>query len=131
MNLATGDKLQRPGPLGTWHVGIYIGRDYFGRDWVIHNDKGGVVKEDVLSTFAAGFPVSLVQRVASTWGEQQQIVARAHSLLGQKFDLLDFNCEHFANYAQTGVAHSPQLRFAIGATAFIALFAIILSGGEA
>jgi len=131
MIVQTGDKIQRPGPIGTWHVGIYLGRDYLGRDWVIHNDKGGYVKEDLLLTFSAGFPVTLVQRVASTWREQQQIVARARALLGQKFDLIGFNCEHFANYAQTGKAHSTQLRFAVGTTALLALFAIILSSSEA
>jgi len=131
MMIQTGDKLQRPGPLGTRHVGIYLGRDAWGQDWVIHNDKGGYVKEDFLSTFAAGFPVSLAQRAASTWWEQQQIVARARSLLGQKFDLINFNCEHFANYAQTGVAHSPQLGFVAGATALLAIIFIALSGRRA
>lgn len=125
MVIQTGDKIQRPGPLGTWHVGIYLGRDAWGQDWVIHNDKGGYVKEDLLTTFAAGFQVQFVQRAATTWWEQEQIVARARSLLGKKFDLINFNCEHFANYAQTGKAHSPQLWFAAGA---VALFSLIVLG---
>ncbi len=131
MSLATGDKLQRPGPLGTWHVGIYLGQDYLGRDWVIHNDKGGYVKEDLLSTFAAGHPISLAQRTARTLWEQQQIIARARSLLGQQFDLINFNCEHFANYAQAGKASSPQLRFAAGAAAVFSLILLFATGGRA
>ncbi|HEX9223255.1 MAG TPA: lecithin retinol acyltransferase family protein [Candidatus Acidoferrales bacterium] len=131
MEFAIGDKIQRPGPLGTWHVGIYLGRDYLGCEGVIHNDKGGYMKEDLLSAFAAGFQVSVAQRAARTWWEQQRIVARARSLLGQKFDLINFNCEHFANYAETGVAHSPQLRFAVGAATLFALIIVVFSRGKA
>lgn len=110
MNLQTGDMIQRPGPLRTDHVGIYLGRDAWGRQWVIHNAKSGFVHEDLLEMFAAGLPVALKSRVARNSYEQRLIVERARSLLGQKYDLLNFNCDHFATFAQTGVAFSPQLR---------------------
>jgi hypothetical protein len=42
---------------------------------------------------------------------QEEIVQRALSLLGERYDLILFNCEDLANYAQTGVAYSPQVLF--------------------
>ncbi len=131
MNFKTGDMIQRPGPLGTHHVGIYLGRDVWGREWVIHNAKGGFVREDLMEPFAAGFPVSLRNRVARTLYEQQTTLARARSLLGQKFDLLNFNCDHFATYAQTGTASSPQLRAFAGVIGIALFVGLAISGAKA
>lgn len=121
MNFQTGDEIQRQGPLGTFHVGIYLGMDAFGREWVIHNAKGGEVAEALLETFAAGFPATVRIPAPAGWYSQQHIARRARSLVGKKYDLLSFNCDHFANYAQTGVAFSPQLRSAVGAIGLVVL----------
>lgn len=115
MNFQAGDVIERPGPAGTKHRGIVAGTDSFGRLMVIHNAKDLYVKYDFMEVFAAGLPVSLVSRVARNWFEQQQIVARAQSLLGKQFDLLKFNCDHLVTFAQTGQASSPQLTIALGA----------------
>lgn len=121
MSFQIGDKIQRQGPLGTFHVGIYLGWDGFGREWVIHNAKGGEVAETPLEAFAAGLPVTVRNPAPVAWYAQQQIAQRARSLLGKKYDLLNFNCDHFANYAQTGIAFSPQLRSAAGVIGIVAL----------
>lgn len=110
MNFQHGDIIERPGPFLTMHRGVFIGFDVWGRAWVIHNAKDGYVQQDLLEVFAVGQPVSLASRTARNWYQRQQIVARAQSLLGQKFDLLNFNCDHLVTYAQSGVAVSPQLR---------------------
>jgi hypothetical protein len=68
----------------------------------------------LLETFADGQPVSLLKRVARNRQEQNLIIARAQSLLGQKFDLWKFNCEHLVTYALAGAPQSPQLGFALG-----------------
>ena len=112
--LQPGDAIQRPGPLGTMHRGIFVGADFAGRVWVIHNAKNDCVKWDLLETFAEGQPVSFLKRVARNQQEQILIIARAKSLLGQKFDLLNFNCEHLVTYALAGIPKSPQLGFAVG-----------------
>lgn len=112
--LQSGDAIQRPGPFGTMHRGIFAGFDLAGRAWVIHNAKDQFVKWDLLETFAEGQTVSFLKRVARNAYEQNLIVARAKSLVGQKFDLWTFNCDHLVTYALAGVPKSPQLGFFLG-----------------
>lgn len=90
------------------HVGIYVGPTWDGRD-VIHNAKGGCVELISLSEFANGAPVYRRIAAPDDYFQQQAIVERAMSLIGKKYDLIKFNCEHFATLAQTGRAASPQL----------------------
>ena len=63
--------------------------------------------------------------VGDYW-QRQQIADRALSLLGTRYHLLNFNCEHAANWAQTGRPESPQLKgaFAVGA---IIIFLILMA----
>lgn len=96
------------------HRGIFAGFDFAGRAWVIHNAKDQCVKWDLLEVFAEGQTVSFLKRVARNTYEQNLIIARATFLLGRKFDLWKFNCDHFVTYALAGVAKSPQLGFFVG-----------------
>lgn len=109
MHLRKGDVIKRPGPLGTDHIGLFAGSDSTGRGWVLHNAKDDRVRRELLETFAAGETVSVVRRAANTL-EGEVIIARGQSLLGQKFDLINFNCEHFVTVAISGRPISPQLR---------------------
>lgn len=105
-----GDMIERPGPFAKRHRGIFVGFDECGRAWVIHNDMGGIVCWVLFEDFAAGLPVTLVSRKACNLYEQRAIVSRAQSLLGWKYDLLNFNCDHLVTYAQDGIPTSPQLK---------------------
>jgi hypothetical protein len=105
-----GDIVERPGPFGKRHRGIFVGFDKFGRAWVIHNDMGGIVRWVLFEDFAAWLPVSLASRKARNPYQQRAIIFRAESLLGWKYDLLNFNCDHLVTYAQDGIAISPQLQ---------------------
>jgi hypothetical protein len=125
MLFLTGDIIERPGPFGKRHRGIFVGFDEYGRAWVIHNDMGGIVCWVLFEAFAAGLPVALASRKARNTYEQQAIVSRAQSLLGWKYDLLNFNCDHLVTYAQDGIASSPQLQ------GFAVAFAVALFVGLA
>jgi len=116
-----GDIIERPGPLGMKHRGIFVGYDEYGRAWVIHNDMGGIVCWTLFEDFAACLPVTLASRKARDQYEQCAI-SRAQSLLGWKYDLLNFNC---VTYAQDGIATSPQLQ------GFALAFAVALCVGLA
>jgi hypothetical protein len=103
--LQNGDMVEVINPFSfTRHVGIYAA----GRGFV-HNDKACCVALVDEATFTGGRKMRILSRVVGGWFEQEQVVQRALSLIGQPYDLLKFNCEHLAYYAQTGVARSPQL----------------------
>jgi len=97
------------------HVGIYIGNGS-----VVHNDKGGGVVLATLAEFSAGGSVILQKRVATDYFQQQAIAQRALSLLGSQFNVFHFNCEHAANWAQSGRVESEQLQ-----GAFIVILAVL------
>ncbi len=82
--------------------------------------KGGGVELISLAKFSDGCPVFIHQKAEGDRFQRQQIAKRALDLIGTQYDLINFNCEHLANFAQKGKAESPQLR---GAT-LLALFAI-------
>ena len=48
--------------------------------------------------------------------EQLIILRRAYSQIGHPYHLLIANCEHFANWAATGVAYSEQVNNASAIT---------------
>jgi hypothetical protein len=112
MQFQPGDVVKRPGPWGTDHLGLFACIDVLGQQWVIHNAKDECVRWDLLESFAAGSSVSLVRRAPNAY-EGAVIVKRAQMLLGRRYDLINFNCEHFVTCAIAGNAVSPQLRGAV------------------
>jgi hypothetical protein len=131
MPIQVGDMIRVPGAMGTYHVGIYVGRTGGRPRAVVHNAKGlGVVICD-LGEFAAGRAVELESRVPGGWWAQQRAARRALSLVGLKYDLLNFNCEHAATLAQTGEARSSQLRAAGTGLLVILGIAALARAGEA
>lgn len=99
------------------HVGIYVG----GQN-VVHNDKGGgVVVLGTLAQFSGGRLIQLHKAATGNTFERQAIANRAFALLGRKFNLWTFNCEHAATWAQSGKAESPQLQG-------FAVFALLILG---
>lgn len=109
MMIEVGDKIRVHGELGFHHHGIYVGpRGPSGED-VVRNAKGGYVASVHFDDFADGREVEVAQRRAGSWEEQEAIVRRAFSLIGRQYDLINFNCEHFANYATAGVLRSETV----------------------
>ena len=105
-----GDKLRVPGVLGTFHYGIVVGRVGSANCGVVHNAKGRGVVLSEFDEFAAGATVTLASRTPGGWWAQQQVAQRALALIGQRYDLVNFNCEHAATLAQTGRATSTQVQ---------------------
>src|SRR5258708_5193992 len=114
-----GDLIEVVGPFPR-HVGVYAA----GRG-IIHNSKGGFVQLTDPATFSGGKPMRAIWRVGGMWYEQEVAVNRAMSLIGQPYNLLNFNCEHAAYYAITGKRRSPQLGLALAALAFVGLLVLI------
>lgn len=69
-------------------------------------------------------PVEIISSPAGSCYEREIVAQRALSLLGKNYDLLNFNCEHLANYAQTGRVASPM----VAAAVIVGLVALVLLG---
>ncbi len=124
-----GDKIRVAGPFPTWHYGVVVGRREDGEILVVHNDKDlRQVVQATLADFAKDRPVEMVQRAAK--GTERAVAERAAELLGQPYDLWNFNCEHVANYAVTGEATSPQVWSALIALGVAVAGALLLRGGD-
>ena len=106
--LEIGDVIRIDRP-GYKHVGVYVGTRWFDRRDVVHNRKGGGVELTTLAGFSGGSEIFIHQKATGDYRQRQDVAKRAMQLLGTKYDLLTFNCEHAANLAQRGKAESPQL----------------------
>lgn len=94
---------------------------------VVHNDKdAGYVHETYYREFSGGAIVYLVSRKAQNDRERSIIALRARSLIGTKYELLNFNCEHAANYAETSEAVSPS----VGKIVLLGLALFVFSGKD-
>ena len=131
MILKRGDLIERPGPWLSKHRGIFAGWDAYGRAIVIHNPKDGCVEYDLFEVFADGQQVSRIEQPPRTEFERNLIVARAHSQLGKRYDILHFNCDHLVTYALAGVPSSPQLTMALGFLAVVGIGIAFFSAAEA
>lgn len=69
--------------------------------------NGGVVRQS-LEEFADGHTVTAV--AAKTRLTPEQVVARAESVLGQPYDAVKRNCDHFVAFALDKKIESPQLQ---------------------
>ncbi len=119
----TGDKVWVYGEGDVHHYGIIVIRNY--RLWVVHNSKiAGQVVLEPFEVFSGGLVVHIEKRAKV--GHEESVASQALDLIGARYNLLFFNCEHFVNYVQTGISESPQLQNAIGwATAFYAAFKLL------
>ncbi|WP_442846260.1 lecithin retinol acyltransferase family protein [Leeuwenhoekiella sp. H156] len=50
-----------------------------------------------------------VRKFSGSYYQRNDAVNRAYSKLGQKYNLISFNCEHFANWVQFGKIESAQI----------------------
>jgi hypothetical protein len=88
------------------HAGVYVGsRPGDCRD-VVHNDKAKGVLLSNLAIFSGGAGVGLHMPAAGNCFQKQAAANRALSLLGRKYDLWKFNCEH---EAEAEVSFWPQM----------------------
>lgn len=91
------------------HVGIITGRDHRGLPVVTSNSarKRGVCIESI-EEFSGGRPLRATSRESRL--STVEIVRRAQSAIGWKYDLLRFNCDHFVEWALGCEPQSQQLQ---------------------
>jgi hypothetical protein len=94
----------------TKHFAIYLGRDGHGQEIIIQNLAGVGVHLLEASEFFA--KVSRIARIEKFYGnihQQNQLLKRAEALVGMPYNLITYNCEHFANEIRYGKKESNQV----------------------
>ena len=88
------------------HYVVYVGNETF-----IGNLQDGVkvLSESELSDLLVDYEPVRIKPFEGTDFQRNQAINRAYHRLGQKYSLLNFNCEHFANWVQKGKENSVQV----------------------
>ena len=115
-NLKPGDKIVVP---KSWmrivqHHVIYLGQNHLGVHLIAENAVGLYVRVITVDQFFQENPeVTRIDRFAGDNVQRRLAIERALKKLGQPYDLINFNCEHFANYVQKGILKSDQVGWGI------------------
>lgn len=110
-NLKTGDLIVRQkGPLST-HFIVWIGVQN-GIKVVAENQTGVGVRFTSLEEALAGNSIRRLEKFGGNENQRQEIISRIKKLLGKPYDLIIFNCEHFARWVATGKIESKQVKIA-------------------
>lgn len=106
------------------HVGVISDKTINGEPTVISaSQKTSMVKEETFEDFSEGKPVELTGISGSLTG--MEVVRRARSKVGVKYQLFSLNCEHFARWCHGLKVESKQLQFFV-VLASIAIVALIV-----
>jgi len=107
------------------HHAIYLGIDKQGIEWVAENQKfAGVRLVKAQDFFSSGQTYS-VEKFSGSYEERVAAVKRALSQLGQQYDLVSYNCEHYSSYVRTGTSRSKQVENVVAGVGIFALFLFV------
>lgn len=106
------------------HLGIVTDHWKNGEQMVIScSEHCNMVVEEPMSTFRQGN--SIEQRPSPSNLSTQKVLMRARNKLGQPYDILNWNCEHFVYDSFACQKQSPQLQialFLVGVIGIVKLF---------
>jgi hypothetical protein len=126
--LRPGDQLVEPvfATCLTKHFAVYLGRLSDGQEWIAENHHltDGVRLITVQDYAVAGRSLVRIDRFSGTERERQQVVLRAVKLAGKSYDLVQYNCEHFATEVTTGLAESKQVTNVISGLVLLLLIGL-------
>ena len=108
------------------HYAVYAGVNIYEprQDLFLENKINYGVRIIDYNGFVAENPEFLrIRRFVGNEYERNLAMQRAWSLVGQKYNLLTFNCEHFANYVQNYEVKSNQVRAGLVLTGLALLLA--------
>ncbi len=120
-----GDRLvRRKGILE--HHGIYIGY-YNGQHIVAENNPPHGVRYVTYEGFLDGNNLVRVNRFTGTELQRKQIIPFIESKIGTQYNLMNYNCEHFASEIQNGKPASEQVQQVALIGIGIVVLAVVLS----
>lgn len=105
------------------HYAIYLGKDSNGNEVVAENHWiKGVNIISARDYFSSVKHIARIERFSGSELERTKALQRAFNLAGKPYDLLNYNCEHFATEVQKGRPRSNQV------TNFTVLFILFMIG---
>ena len=112
LKLLPGDRIVVPKSRWNFiqHHAIYLGTNVQG-DHVFAENKSGIgVRLVTDAEFFEGVTrITAIERFKGSKQERELAVERALSCLGIAYELIDYNCEHFANEVQYQKRESKQV----------------------
>jgi len=126
LNLQPADRLVVPKSTArlVQHHAIYLGLDENGIELIAENIAGTGVRIVTASDFLLNaIEVTRVERFTGTEAQRNWALQNAINLVGTNYDLLQFNCEHYANIVQHNRKDSIQVKtgLILGAVGIAAL----------
>jgi hypothetical protein len=82
----------------------------------------GVVRTPIAEFFNGVTSVTEIRRFMGSDRQIREALSRAESLIGKSYNLVQFNCEHYADFIQYGQARSKQVDNVFGAIGIGLLF---------
>lgn len=136
-NVKPADRLVAPksGLRVVQHHVIYLGENKFGQSLIIENKIGFGVRVITADEFFKDvIEITEIKRFSGNNYERKLAVQNALQKIGRPYDLINYNCQHFANEIQHGVAKSEQvdgffdgIKVIGGAALFIGFIAAIFN----
>jgi len=110
------------------HHAIYLGKDHFGQDLIIENKIGvGVRVITAVEFFKDSIEITRIERFRGSNDQRKLAVQTALKKASLPYNLINYNCEHFANEIQYGRIESEQVgRTAVGLMVIL-LFGLLLT----
>jgi uncharacterized protein YycO len=103
------------------HHAVYLGVDPTGTEWVAENQMFKGVRLVRARDYFSSSKKYVVVPFKGTNTQREQAVKRALSKIGAPYNLINYNCEHYASYVQTGRPQSKQVGNAIAAASLAVL----------
>lgn len=130
-DLQIGDRLIRDKFIFSKHHVIYAGINN-GVPIVAENQMNKGVIYSSLDSALLENPNNLVrvEKFTGTDFQRRQVIPRINELLGTKYDLINFNCEHFAELIQHGNRRSKQVENAFGFLGILAIVGLVISSND-
>lgn len=100
------------------HHAIFLGEDAYGREWIAENDFNEGVRIIKADDFFNSFrKIERIEKFLGSVPQARLAVKRALALAGKPYNLITYNCEHYANEVQHGKPESKQVQTALWAMA--------------
>lgn len=132
LNLKPADRIVVPKSVTriVQHHAIYLGQNYEGQHLIAENKIGFGVRLIIADDFFKDvIEITRIERFKGSNYERKLAVKKALSKCGVSYDLINYNCQHFANEIQYNLIKSDQvdglfegLKVAAGVAIAIGLF---------